>query len=296
MKSINRNLPYLAVAMFTLMLGTAAISVLGQEETRVKDKVKSDFKIKDRGFCNSDNWSNGDRVSFSELREMTIPASGSINVHGRQNGGVGVKGEDRSDVLIRACVQTWGKTDEAAKSLAANIKINTGSTVKAENSMDDNGWSVSYEIRVPRSTNLNLTAHNGGISISGVDGSSEFETMNGGVSLSNMSGEVKGRTTNGGVHVKLSGNSWKGSGLDVTTTNGGVNIEMPENYAAHVETGTVNGGFNSDIRGLDLPKSDDNQRHRSSRISTDINGGGAPIRVITTNGGVRIGTGSEKEL
>ena len=126
-----------------------------------------------------------------------------------------------------------------------------------------------------------------------MDGSSEFETVNGGINISNVSGSVKGRTTNGGVNVALTGASWRGSGLDVITTNGGVNITLPENYAATVETGTVNGGFKSDIPSLNVTEenikgADWTTRSRSKRITTALNGGGAPIRVITTNGGVKI--------
>ena len=289
MNYICRNLKYIATACVAAVIGITAVSVFGQE-TINKDKYKAAHKIKNKSFCENQNWSSGDRVSFNELREMTIPATGSINVDGGQNGGISVKGEDRGDILVRACVQSWGKTDDSAKAVAGNIKIATGGTIKAENAGDDKNWSVSYQILVPRATNLNLTAHNGGISISGTDGSAEFQTMNGGVSVGNLAGSVKGRTTNGGVNVSLSGTTWKGSGLDVQTTNGGVNISMPENYAAHVETGTVNGGFNSEIPSLTVETRDENGRRRSTKISTDINGGGAPIRVITTNGGVRIST------
>ena len=289
MKYISRNLKYIAAACVTMAIGVTAASVFGQEKEN-KDRSKAEYKVKDKGFCSNNSWSSDDHVSFSELREMTIPATGSINVDGGQNGGISVKGEDRGDVAIRACVQAWGKTDEAAKAVAGNIKIGTSGTIKAENSVDEKGWSVSYQILVPRSTNLNLTAHNGGISISGVDGSAEFETTNGGINVSNVSGTVKGRTTNGGVNVSLSGTSWKGTGLDLQTTNGGVNLTLPENYAAHVETGTVNGGFSSDFPSLNVEKTDENGRRRAQRISTDLNGGGAPIRVITTNGGVRINT------
>ena len=235
------------------------------------------------------NWSS-DHVSFRELREMTIPATATLTVDSGQNGGIGVIGSERNDILVRACVQTWAKTDEAAKAAAASIRISTSGTVKAEGS-DDKNWSVSYQILVPRATNLDLSAHNGGISISGTDGSTEFETMNGGVSLVNLSGDVKGKTTNGGVNVVLSGSSWRGSGLDVTTTNGGVHISMPETYAAHVDTGTVNGGFSSDIPALNVTTEDlrgDWGRSRARRIETNFNGGGPPIKVTTTNGGVRI--------
>ncbi len=210
-----------------------------------------------------------------------------MSVDGVKNGGISVKGENRSDVLIRACVQTWGSSDEEARNVARNIRIETGSVIKAENAADNKNWSVSYEVLVPRSTNLNLTARNGGISISSVEGEINFNTTNGGVSLTDLAGDVKGRTSNGGVNVKLSGGSWKGSGLDVETKNGGVSLTMSENYAARIETGTVNGGFKSEINGLSVEKTD-GSRSNSRRISTTINGGGAPIRVITTNGGIRI--------
>ena len=83
----------------------------------------------------------------------------------------------------------------------------------------------------------------------------------------------------------MSGSGWLGSGLDLVTTNGGVHLTMPENYAARVETGTTNGGFTSNIVGLSV---DNKARPRPRTVTADINGGGAPIRVMTTNGGVRI--------
>lgn len=276
-----RTLSLFTVGLLTFILGIGAVSALANTA---------------KGFCDNDNWSNGDNVTFKELREMTAPAGGTITVDGRQNGGISVRGENRSDVLIRACVQTWAKSDDAAKSIASNIKINTSGTIQAENSSGDKGWSVSYEISVPRASNVDLTAHNGGLSVKGVDGSINFETMNGGVNLDGVAGTVKGRTTNGGINVRLVGASWKGTGLDVQTTNGGVNISVPENFAARIEAGTTNGGFTSNIVGLQPEKSDDNKYYqRKTRVNTDLNGGGPLVRIMTTNGGVRINTISDND-
>jgi hypothetical protein len=289
MKIISRNLNILVAAFFALAVVLAGSYAHGQEAMHAeKAKAAHKAEYKNKAFCSNNNWSSDDKVSFTDLREMTIPSVGSITVDGRQNGGISVKGEDRSDVLVRACVQSRGATDEAAKAVASNIRVGTSGTIKAEGPDGDAGWSVSYQILVPRATNVNLKAHNGGISISSVDGTAEFETLNGGVNISNLSGTVRGRTTNGGVNVVLAGNTWKGTGLDVQTVNGGVNLNMAENYGARIETGTVNGGFNSEIRGLAVEKTDEHGRRRPTKISTDLNGGGAPIRVITTNGGIRI--------
>ncbi len=292
------SIPALAAVML-FVLGGVVLSQEKAEKAEKADKAhKAEYKAKHKEFCSNNNWSNGDKVSFTELREMTLPATGSLSIDGGKNGGIQVKGENRTDVLIRACLQTWGLSDEAAKAIAANIKIGTSGVVKAE-SNDESNWSVSYEARVPNSTNLKLTAHNGGISIGSVEGMLEFETRNGGVNVSDVAGDVKGRTTNGGVNVSLSGSSFKGSGLDVTTTNGGVNLSLPENYAANVETGTVNGGFSSEILSLDITtedvKSDGYGRSKSRRINMALNGGGPLVRVLTTNGGVRINSAEKRQ-
>jgi hypothetical protein len=275
MMKINSGNAFFVLAAAILFLSGA--TVFAQD--------KNDKSVKDRGFCENYNYSSGDKVSYKEVRETIVRAGSLLTVDGGRNGGIKVRGEDRSDVLIRACVQTAAVTDEAARALAKNIRIETSPNVRAENSSDDAHWAVSYEILVPRSTNLKLEARNGGISISGVEGAMEFETTNGGLHLSDIAGEVRGRTTNGGVHVALSGGGWKGAGLDLQTTNGGVHLSMPETYAARVETATVNGGFKSDIAALNVERT---ERTRGVRINTEINGGGAPIRLVTTNGGVKI--------
>lgn len=244
------------------------------------------------GFCQNQNNSYGDKVSFNETREMVLPASSLLTVDGQRNGGIWVKGGDRNDILVRACVRAWGTTEEAARSLAQNIRIDKSPVVRAENSSEEN-WSVSYEIHVPRQTNLKLTAHNGGIGITGVEGNMEFETLNGGLHLSELAGNVRGRTTNGGLHIQLSGNSWKGAGLDLETTNGGVHLSIPENYAANFEAGTVNGGWHSNVQSLQVERK---EGRRATRLNTALNGGGALVRLITTNGGVHINSSGKSKL
>lgn len=275
--SSNSNKHFLRFILLPLILGFSLTAF-----------AQGKYEKHNRSFCSDDNYYSGKKGSFRELREITAAAGGTVNVDALKNGGISVKGENRSDVLVRACVQSWGDSNEDAASLAKNLRIETGSIIRAENLPGDAKLSVSYEILVPRSTNLSLTAHNGGISVSGVEGSIEFTTTNGGVSLRDAAGNIKGKTQNGGVNVVLSGNAWRGSGLDVETTNGGVMLTMPENYAARIETGTVNGGFTSDIQGLKVDEDQKGYGRIKKQISTDLNGGGATVRVVTTNGGIKI--------
>ena len=233
-------------------------------------------------------WNDGKNENHCEIREQTLPAGGAITVDAGRNGGVAVKGWDRNEILVRAKIQTAAPSKAEAEQLAKEIRIETaGLSIHAEgpDKRDDFGWSVSYEIFVPRRSDLSIEAHNGGISIADVAGKMEFKTQNGGLSLRGIGGNVHGTTTNGGVHVELSGNRWDGEALDLKTTNGGVNLVMPENYSAHLETSTVNGGVSVDYP-VNLPV---NERGRLPKdISADLGSGGPTVRAITTNGGIRL--------
>src|SRR6478735_12427114 len=150
MKFMDRYLPYIALATVAFLVGIAVSPAHGQDKVREKLRSKEN-----RGFCSENNWSgDGDHVSSRELREATTSAGGTITVDGRQNGGISVRGEVRSDVLVRACIQAWGKSDEAAKTTASSIKIITSGTIHAEGADGDKNWSVSYELLVPRNSNL----------------------------------------------------------------------------------------------------------------------------------------------
>lgn len=242
-----------------------------------------------------DNW-NSDRLQgHCEIKEQTLPAGGPIAVDGGQNGGVSVKGWDRGEVLVRARIQTAASTQAEADQLATQIRIETaGLRIHAEGPEQSNNahWSVSFEVMVPGRSDLSLSASNGGISIVGVHGKIDFKTTNGGVNLVRVGGNVQGNTTNGGVNVVLTGARWEGETLNVRTTNGGVNILMPDNYSAHLETGTVNGNVSSDIT-LNVPVND--RGRMPKEISVDLGAGGPTVRATTTNGGVRVGRASEAQ-
>jgi DUF4097 and DUF4098 domain-containing protein YvlB len=231
-------------------------------------------------------------VGHCEIKEQTIPAGGAISVDGRTNGGISVKGWNRGEILVRAKIETRGATQAEADQLAQQVRIETaGLNIHAEGpeTRDDYQWYVSFEILVPSRSDLTLKAHNGGLSIVDVSGRIQFTTTNGGVSLGNVGGSVTGNTTNGGVHIELTGARWEGENLDVRTTNGGVNLIVPENYSAHLETSTTNGNVKSEFP-LNVPLNDRGKMPKD--ISVDLGSGGATIRAVTTNGGVHLARSS----
>jgi hypothetical protein len=243
-------------------------------------------KDKDRSMtCRENNYYNDRLVSNCEIREQTLaPSGGAISIDGRQNGGISVKGWDQPQILVRARVQAGAPTAAEAEVLGKQVRIETsGAKIHATGpeSKRDYHWEVSYEVFVPRRADLSLETNNGGIAIADVNGKIDFTALNGGVVLKRVGGAVRGSTTNGGLMIQLSGDRWDGESMDVSTTNGGVILSVPENYSAHIETGTVNGGVNTEfpvtVKG-----------EVTKQIALNLGSGGATVRAMTTNGGVHL--------
>lgn len=268
--------------LIAALVATTGISVWAQKADKT-EKIKG----KDGSLtCRDDSrWYNDRLVGNCEIREQTLaPSGGTIAIDGRQNGGVSVKGWDQNQVFIRARVQTGAPTEAEAAELARQIRIETsGAKIFASGpeSRRDYHWDVSFEVFVPRRADLSIETHNGGIAIAEVNGHIDFSAMNGGVVLKRVGGTVRGSTTNGGLVVELSGDRWDGETLDVSTTNGGVIMAVPENYSAHLETGTVNGSIS-----VDFPVTV--QGRINKELAVNLGSGGATVKATTTNGGVRV--------
>ena len=237
------------------------------------------FQPKPSLDCN--NGGDNGRSRFCEMREQTVASTGTISVDGSQNGGISLKGWDRTDVMVRARVESYGPSDAEAQGLARQINVQFAGQVKAFGPPGDRDhyWSVSYEVFVPTHYSATLETVNGGVSISDVTGNLEFKTRNGGLNLHRIGGMVHGSTTNGGVNIELAGDRWDGQGMEVSTTNGGINLRVPRNYSAQLESQTVNGH----IRAADVPF---DETH--NRISTPLGIGGPSLKITTTNGGVNV--------
>lgn len=242
----------------------------------------------DQEWCANERF-GGDRAGVCEVRQFEVPATGGTLSVRATNGGISVEGESRGNVHILAKVVATASSEARARQIADAVRLNpTSDEVHAEgprNLQNGDGWTVSYRLSVPTMQNLSIRTTNGGIAIRGVESSIAFETTNGGVTLARLAGDVKGRTTNGGVSVELEGATWVGDGLDVETTNGGVRIAVPEQYSARLDASTSNGGFQIDHPGAVRSQQ---QERRPRNLSVQLGSGGPPIRVRTTNGGVRL--------
>ena len=244
--------------------------------------VQAQWQAGDQSWCDDYDGGSG---RYCEVRATTLPGTGDLEVDSGPNGSIDIEAWDGSQVEIEARVTANARSQDRADEIASEIEL-----IAEEGLVEADGprtgrresWSVSYRIRVPRETDLDLRTVNGGIDIRDVAGDIDFRTTNGGVDLVALSGDVRGRTTNGGVDIELVGDTWQGGGLDVQTTNGGVTLVVPDGYSADLEVGTTNGGID-----IDFPVTIQGRIGRRQLVTT-LGDGGATVRAMTTNGGVRV--------
>lgn len=247
------------------------------------------------GQCD-DSGNHWGRPHVCQMRRtsFTLP-SGHISVN-TTNGGIDVTGEDRSDVALEARVTAWGPSESDAENVLNQVAIDTDNGDVRDHGpkpafLGSRGYSIDYHLRVPRHLAAEVHTMNGGVGLARLDGTIRFSTTNGGVNLKELSGDVEGQTVNGGVDIALAGDRWQGAGLRADTTNGGIDLRVPANYSAHLETSTVNGGVNV---GFPITVQGEIKNH----LDTDLGSGGPTIHAQTVNGGISInhsGSGSNAD-
>ena len=228
---------------------------------------------------------DSERATRCEARSYTLPATRSLTVDASPNGGVNVVASDRSDILVTARLQAQAPTEAEAREILSDLRVETANgEVRAEGperTGNRRGWSVSFEVLVPRSTALDVASVNGGVSVRGTRASVDASTVNGGITLLDVSGTVRGSTTNGGIDVTLTGERWQGEELQLGTTNGGITLRVPSNFNARLVASTVHGDIDTDFP-LTI------QGRVGRRVEGTLGSGGPTVRLTTTNGGIRL--------
>lgn len=235
--------------------------------------------------CEREDHDDGER--YCELRYTGFrPSSSSLTIDPDENGGVEVMGWDRDSVAVTLRVQANARSEEDAKAMARRVEVEaSGSSVQVNgpSSGRHQHWSASLIVWVPRKTSLRAATTNGPLSARELSGTIDLRSTNGPLELADLSGDVRARVQNGPLTVDLSGSGWDGKGLDAESVNGPVDLRIPDNYNAELETGTVNGPMDTDV-----PLTVTIQGRMHDRIHARLGKGGAAIRVVTTNGPLSI--------
>jgi hypothetical protein len=272
----------MARTLWTTLLVLATVAVTNLPAQRGRDR---DFGLSQEEWCR-----DARRSDVCEVREDTLNNVRVVDLDARGNGGVSIRGWDRPDVHVRARVVVYADSDAEARQIASEVKlVTTGGRIRVDGPSRergwwrDRGWSVSFELQVPRSSELTVGATNGGVSVRDVRGRMDLRTVNGGLSLEDVSGDIRGETTNGGVDIRMTGDKWEGPALEVRTVNGGIHLALPSNLSAELDARAVNGGIN-----VDFPITVSGLISNRRELRGTIGSGGPRIRATATNGGITI--------
>jgi DUF4097 and DUF4098 domain-containing protein YvlB len=169
----------------------------------------------------------------------------SLTVRAPQNGGINVTGSDSGRYEVTAC-----KAAAVATTLN-DIRVQMNGNELSADGPSDGRWVLYFLVRVPRGADLDLSSHNGPISLRNMngtvaahavngpisardlDGTMNLETTNGPISLDGGSGTAKLNATNGPITVKLRGDSWNGT-IDAHTENGPMSLRIPSAFRSGV--------------------------------------------------------------
>jgi DUF4097 and DUF4098 domain-containing protein YvlB len=212
------------------------------------------------------------------------------------NGRITIRSWDHSRVEVHAVKSVESRDSAAAREamaalkiepvfIADGLRINTNYPHRSEGLLDwlsgnNVSMNVAFDITVPRSMNLAIDNTNGAIDISDVRGSHRIANTNGHIELLRCAGDVDAETTNGAVRAELTDVN-PGKPIHLETTNGRITVALPRSFAAQVDASTTNGSIKTD-----LPVTTTHFRRNTLRGT--INGGGADLRLKTTNGSITI--------
>jgi hypothetical protein len=264
-------------------------------------------------------WS--ERAEGEETLRFPAPEGGSLRLH-NANGRTRVIGEERRDVEVVALKTARAESADAARDLVRQIRIayahaDGGLQLEVE---VPRRWNrrgcANLELRVPRGLDVDVSASNGKVAVSGIRGSVRARSTNGSVTIADVVGDVDAGTTNakvvcactrgrliarssngkieledhsGSVDASTSNGLIRASldevgkeGVQLATSNGRIVLELPEEVDAEVDIRVDNGVIRND-RALCKCVRDTNGQVRGR-----LGSGGALIKLRTSNGSISL--------
>jgi hypothetical protein len=199
------------------------------------------------------------------------------------NGTVEVQGWDRDEIEVHAVKTARQKESDLERvSIDVDAKPSAVSVVTRYPQNEGVEVAVEYTIHVPHGAHVeHIGTVNGTLRIAGVEAVEDLHTVNGNIEVFEGGGSVHAHTTNGNVHIELVHFRDK-NGATAETTNGSLLLAVPSDTQADLEARCMNGNFLSE-----LPVSLESTL-KPREIHGKLGNGGAPIRLHTVNGGIRL--------
>jgi hypothetical protein len=202
------------------------------------------------------------------------------------NGPITVSSGSVGTVEVHATIVAKALTEAGARDILSKGKVQETSGpagVRVETMLPRGvrgSYEVTYDVRVPRDAQTEISNTNGPLKAEGLDGRLKATTVNGRAELLDVGGAVDGVVANGALIVKLARVTAE---VKLEITNGRLSLELPAASKARLSARVINGLLQVSGLPIDAPTG-----RRIRTLEATLNGGGPAIDLRATNGRVTI--------
>lgn len=242
------------------------------------------------------------RTTVRDEETVSVPNQ-PLTISAEHNGGIHVTTWDKPDFSLKLCKQVSVDDEAEGRKLLGEtkLKVEGGNvSISAPESADRHSLGTLLLVKAPRDAKLDLSVHNGGVSLTnftgtaaahahnggialrGSTGKLSLEAQNGGISIKDCGGDIDATVQNGGISISLP-EHWEGKGLEAHTHNGGLVVVVPKNLSSGVE---VSGSNHTSIICKGDACDGAERTWDSDRKILRFGGSNLQIRASTVNGGI----------
>lgn len=231
---------------------------------------------------------------------------GTLTLVGAPEGSITIEGWPRNEVDISAEIQLRADSEADLDLLAAvngfvldddsqHIRVLSMGThdkaymreaKKFPKALLGLPWKIDYRIRVPISTDLEINAGRGPVSLVGVEGNIRLSAAESETNLKLSGGSLTATIAIGKVTLSIPSRSWRRGGADIRVASGEITVELPPGF---------NGDLDADI--LRIGRIDDSYggleaREKPGLTPQNMKGrsgaGGALLKLTVADGRINI--------
>jgi DUF4097 and DUF4098 domain-containing protein YvlB len=250
--------------MATLFAGNITINTWSNNEVNVK--FYGNDEAQDKLIFKAENTETGVKVEAmskgtKNVKNLNLKAEISVPV--------------KYDVLL---FTSGGNL--SVSSLEGKVEANTsGGNITINNSTGNieaytSGGNVAID---NNSGNINASTAGGNITANSFSGSVSASTMGGHITLNGSDGKIDASTAGGNISVDYSG---KNQGMDLSTMGGNITANLPSDFDADAEIGTLAGKITCEFSDVE------NKNKFINHIKTKFNSGGEFFKCTTSAGNI----------